>query len=73
MIHIGELIHQKLNEEGKTAPWLAEQLNIPLPEVLEMLGKRSMDADTLILVSQVIKYNFFQDYSNALAQMKSEE
>lgn len=73
MIHIGELIQQKLNEEGKTASWLAEQLNFPLSEVLKMLEKRSIDADTLILVSLVMKYNFFQDYSNALAQMKSEE
>ena len=73
MIHIGELIKQKLYEEGKTASWLAEHLNVPLPEMLEMLEKRSMDADTLILVSLVMKYNFFQDYSNALAQMKSEE
>lgn len=72
MIHIGKLIQQKLNESGTSASWLAEQLECPSSEVIKILENRSIETDHLLRISSVLGYNFFQDYSHLLAQMKTE-
>lgn len=66
MIHIGKLIKQKLDETGKTSLWLAEQLSICPYEMYEILNAVSIDTDTLLRISSLLKYNFFQDYSKLL-------
>ena len=72
MIHIGKLIKQKLEEAGKNESWLAEQLECPTSEVVKILEKRSIETDHLLRISSVLGYNFFQDYSQLLAQIKTE-
>lgn len=72
MIHIGKLIKQKLEEAGKNEGWLAEQLECPSSEVIKILENRSIETDHLLRISSVLGYNFFQDYSHLLAQIKTE-
>lgn len=71
MIHIGKRIQQKLEEIGETESWLAEQLDCNVSEVLNIFEKESIDTDTLLCISHILKYNFFQDYSECLSRFKS--
>jgi hypothetical protein len=63
-IHIGEIICQKLNAEGRTKKWLAEQVHCNQSNFCKLLQKPSMDTELLLKISFVLKDDFFSCFSN---------
>lgn len=60
-IHVGELIRERLKEEGKSVVWLAQELGCHRTNVYNIFEKNSLDTNILRRVSIVMQHNFF-DY-----------
>lgn len=71
MIHIGKLIKQKLEEAGKNEGWLAEQLDCLPSDIHKIVNRDSIDTDTLLRISSILKHNFFLEYSQELLRHKT--
>lgn len=65
-MHIGKLIKQKLAEQGKTTLWLAQELKYNRTSMYKIYDKASINADTLLQISRIMKYDFFKDLSQEL-------
>ncbi len=63
-MHIGQLIKQKMEEEGKTVSWLARELSYCRTNVYKIYDKKSIDTDLLLRISALLGYNFFSDYTD---------
>lgn len=72
MIHIGKLIKQKLDEIGKNEAWLAKQMDCPPAQIYRIVNNLSIDTDTLLRISVILKYNFFSEYSRVFSNSQSE-
>ena len=62
-IYIGEIISDVMSEKKITKAELARRLNIRPQSVDYMLGRKSIDTDTLYSVSVALDYDFAQLYS----------
>lgn len=62
-VHIGKLIKQQMDEQGRRAVWLAKQLNCDRSNVYKIYRSASLDANRLLRISQILQYDFFQHYS----------
>lgn len=65
MIHVGQLIEQKLHDQGRSVTWFATQLCCTRPNVYKIFGKESIDTYLLWRISCILGYNFFHDISEA--------
>ena len=63
-MHIGQLIKQKMEEEGKTVSWLARELSYCRTNVYKIYDKKSIDTDLLLRISNLLHYDFFAVYSD---------
>jgi len=60
-IHIGNLIHKKLTDEGRTVTWLAIQLNCKRPQIYRIFDSSEIDTGVLRRLCRIFKYNFYFD------------
>jgi lambda repressor-like predicted transcriptional regulator len=65
-IHIGKIIAQKLQEDGRTVKWLADKIEVAKSTVYKCLKRPSIDCARLMEISLAMDVNFFQIYSDAL-------
>jgi len=65
-IHIGKLIEEKLNEMGMKKSEFAKRIYKQRQNVNDLLSKESIDTSDLLLISEVLKFDFFTEYSNLL-------
>ncbi len=63
MISIGQLIHAKLNEKGRTVVWLSSQIPCSRQNLYKVFKKDCIDTEMLMRISQILEYDFFQLYS----------
>lgn len=68
MIHIGHCIKQKLEEEGKTTVWLAQQLGYHRANLYLIYEKPTIDTGVLMRISKLLHHNFFDDYADELRE-----
>ena len=59
-IHVGELIKERLKEEGKSVVWLAQELGCHRTNVYNIFEKSSLDTNILRRISIVMQHNFFE-------------
>ena len=64
MIHIGKLIEEEMMRQERTPAWLARKINCARPNVYYIFRQESLNTDLLLRISQALKYDFFQYYSN---------
>ncbi len=62
-MHIGKQIRRKLEEQGHTVVWFAHQLSYSRSNVYLLFEKASIDTNTLMRISIILKHNFFESYS----------
>lgn len=66
-MHVGKLIKQKMEEQGRTVVWLSRQLSCCRTNVYKIYEKESIDTNLLMRISKVLDYDFFghisQDFS----------
>lgn len=63
-IHIGNLIHDKLKEDGRSGTWLAEKINCNGSNISKILKRPSINIDLLLDISLALEKNFFLYYSD---------
>ena len=61
-VHIGQIIKQKLKEQGRTAVWLAQQIPCTHNHVFKIFRKHALSTDLLQRISHILDYNFFQHF-----------
>ncbi|WP_394665441.1 transposase [uncultured Chryseobacterium sp.] len=61
-IHIGKLIHQKVNEKGINMYRIEKFLKCSEEEIFSMYQKPSIDTEILLRWSKLLKYDFFRIY-----------
>ena len=59
IIHIGSIIRQKLQEQGRSAAWLAKQIPCSRNNVFKVMRKPHISTDLLLRISKILDYNFF--------------
>ena len=66
IMHIGQLIKQQMEAQGKTTIWLARELSYCRTNVYKIYDKKSIDTDLLLRISSLLQYDFFSIYSKQL-------
>lgn len=66
-MHIGRILRQKLEEEGKTVTWLAVELGCHRTNIYHLFAKYSIDTQTLQRLCLILNYNFFRLYEKEVA------
>ncbi len=60
-IHLGQLIRQKLIEDGHSVTWFASQICCTRSNVYKIFANDNIDVRLLERICRVLRYNFFQD------------
>ncbi|MBR5803400.1 MAG: XRE family transcriptional regulator [Bacteroidaceae bacterium] len=68
MIHIGQLIRQELQNQGRTVAWLTRELNCSRSNVYKIFEKPTLDTAILLQVSRLLKVDFFRYYTDELSK-----
>lgn len=63
-LHIGNIIRAKLLEKKMTVAELAKKINRSREATRDMLNKKSINTDLLLVISNALHYDFFKEYSN---------
>lgn len=61
-IHIGQIIHERFKESGLSVAEFAARINRTRGTVYDIFSRKSIDTDLLITISDVLQYDFFQEY-----------
>lgn len=67
-IHIGHLIKQEMEKQGRKSSWLAKELNCTRYNVYKIFERRYLDTDLLLRISFLLKVDFFLMYSSYYRQ-----
>ena len=65
-IHIGKLISDEIIRQGHTNEWFMDRIGVSERALQRLFSKPSIDSQQLLLISSVLKTNFFRYYSDAL-------
>ena len=57
--HIGNIIRLKLQEQGRSAAWLAKQIPCTRNNVFKIMRKSHISTDLLLRISKILDFNFF--------------
>lgn len=71
MIAIGKLIQIKLNEKHLSVAWLSRNIPCSRTNAYKIFSKNSLDTCTLLRISQIMDFDFFQYYSDELKRDKN--
>jgi len=61
-IYIGELIKQRFEKENISISQFARAIHCSRANVYNIFRAKSIDIDKLILISDVLNYNFLEEY-----------
>lgn len=70
MIHIGQLIKQELEDQGRTVVWFARKMSYSRTNIYKIFDRSSIDTDTLMRISVLLGVDFFKAYSSELDEHK---
>ena len=68
MIHIGKCIRKKIEEQGKTIVWFAQELGCHRTNIYKIYDKVTIDTGILLHISKILNYDFFSLYSEDLSK-----
>ncbi len=60
-VHIGQLIQDELNRQGRTVNWFAKGICCEKSNVYKMFKRKSVDLAQLMKISEVLNHNFLKD------------
>ena len=70
-MHIGQIIRQELEDQGRSVVWLAKQMSYSRTNIYKIFDRPSIDADVLLRISLVLGVDFFKYYSAELKNKKA--
>lgn len=65
-VDIGRAVKCVMKSQGRSAIWLAKQLNMDRSNVYDLFHRRSIDVVLLMRISFVLDYDFLHDCSNII-------
>ena len=65
-MHIGQLIKQVLEEQGRTVVWFARKMSFSRTNAYKIFEKPSIDTEVLYRISKILQYDFFKHFTDAL-------
>lgn len=68
-IHIGHLIRDELRRQGHTNEWLADRIGVTTRTLQRIYNKSSIDTHLLLRISQALRTDLFQPYTQVLSTM----
>ena len=68
--HVGNVIKAKLKEQGRTVTWLAKQLSFTRENLYNIFNKEYISTNLLLRISEILGYDFFNDFSQYLNKKK---
>lgn len=72
MVNVGQRIKQELQRQERTVSWLARKLNCTRAAVYRIFDKNSIDTALLANISQVLRYNFFEELAEDVNSLVDE-
>ena len=72
IIHIGNMIQERLQQQGRSVTWLSQQLNITRATCYRIFSSYSIDTMMLIRISRLLDCNFFAIYADMINTMLHE-
>jgi hypothetical protein len=60
-VHVGNMIREELEQQGRTVIWFAKQIYCEKSNVYKMFKRKSIDLIQLMRVSEVLQHNFLKD------------
>ena len=60
-VHIGQLIQDELNRQGRTVNWFAKGICCEKSNVYKMFKRKSVNLAQLMKISEVLNHNFLKD------------
>lgn len=61
-MHIGNILKERLKQDGKSVVWLARELGCHRTNIYNLFDKYSIDTQLLERISIIMRYNFFDLY-----------
>jgi len=61
-IHIGKLIQQKMEDDGRKVSWLAQKIGCNRNNIYQIYQRQSIDTKTLIKICISLEINLFSNY-----------
>ena len=65
-IHIGQVIRQRMEQQGKTVSWLAKEYGCSRVNMYKIFDKPSIDTAMLLRFSLLLDFDFFACYRDEL-------
>ncbi|MDR2836487.1 MAG: XRE family transcriptional regulator [Bacteroidales bacterium] len=69
-VYIGNIIKQKLKENGRSITWLAKKIYADPSNFSRNLKENKVDIEQLLKISKLLKVDFFAYYSEILKKNK---
>ncbi len=66
-VSIGRIIEAELRRQERTVTWLSRKINCDRRNIYDIFGRDSIDTMLLFRLSKVLHVDFFEIYSQALA------
>lgn len=70
--HIGHIIKQVLQTQGRTITWLGKQLGCSRQNIYKILNRPWIYTDMLLKISDLLDYDFFNCFSEYRNSKKQE-
>ncbi|MDR0368800.1 MAG: helix-turn-helix domain-containing protein [Bacteroidales bacterium] len=67
-LHIGNIIREKLEEEGRAASWLAKKINCDRTNIYKIFNRQDINTEQLLKISEALHYDFFAHYSEFIRE-----
>jgi len=73
MIHIGKKIERVIHEQGCSVTWFAAQLGFTRVTAYNIFRRTDIDTDLLFRISALLRYNFFEYFSEDFKKSTSDD
>lgn len=70
-MHIGQLIKQELEDQGRTVVWFARKMSYSRTNVYKIFDRATIDTDVLLRISLLLGVDFFKAYSSELKEKRN--
>lgn len=66
MESIGNMIKNKVEEQGRSVQWLAKKLSCHRSNIYDIFNRDNIDVSLLMKISTILEYNFMKDIADHL-------
>ena len=65
-MHIGQIIKQELEEQGRTVVWFAKKMSYTRSNAYKIFNRATIDTEVLLRISQLLGVDFYQYYTDEM-------